>query len=65
MIEIADKTVKILAIVGISALGLVGGFLYWKYVGCASGTCPITSNPYISSGYGAVMGYLVSGVLLK
>jgi len=65
MIEIADKTVKILAIVGISALGLAGGFLYWKYVGCASGTCPITSNPYISSGYGALMGYLVSGVLLK
>ena len=26
-------------------LGGVGGFLYWKFVGCASGTCPITASP--------------------
>jgi len=36
------------------------GFLYQKKVGCKSGTCPITSNPYISTVYGAVMGILVS-----
>jgi hypothetical protein len=26
-----------------------------------TGTCPITSNPYISTIYGALMGYLLSG----
>ena len=25
--------------------GMVGGYLYWRYVGCTTGTCPITSSP--------------------
>ena len=28
-------------IAGIVA-GMVGGYLYWRYVGCTTGTCPIT-----------------------
>lgn len=36
------------------------GFAYYKFVGCSSGACPITSNPYISSLYGAVMGGLLA-----
>lgn len=46
-------------IIGV-AIGAVLGFLYYKLVGCASGSCPITSNPYASTIYGAVMGFLVS-----
>lgn len=41
--------------------GAVLGFGYHKLVGCSSGSCPITANPYISTLYGAVMGFLVSG----
>ena len=41
------------------ALGSIGGYMYYYFVGCASGTCPITSNPYISTIYGALMGYLL------
>lgn len=26
-------------------LGALGGYLYWRFVGCATGTCPITSSP--------------------
>lgn len=42
-------------------LGAAGGFAYYYFVGCASGTCPISSNPYISTGYGAVLGLLLRG----
>jgi hypothetical protein len=48
-----------------SLLGSMGGFAYFYFVGCASGTCPITSNPYISVLYGALMGYLLFDTLKK
>jgi len=53
-----------LKIIG-AVTGAVGGFLYYYFVGCQSGTCPITSNPYISIVYGAVMGYLVLDLFKK
>jgi hypothetical protein len=37
-------------------LGAIGGFLYWKFVGCSSGTCSITSKPLNSTLYGALLG---------
>lgn len=40
-------------------LGALGGYAYYYFIGCASGTCPITSNPYISTIYGAVIGALL------
>jgi hypothetical protein len=40
--------------------GAAVGLLYQRLIGCSSGTCPITSSPYVSTLYGAVMGYLVS-----
>ncbi len=39
--------------------GAIAGFLYWNFIGCASGTCAITSNPYNSTIYGSVMGGLL------
>jgi Family of unknown function (DUF6132) len=45
--------------------GAVLGFGYYKLVGCRSGTCPITSNPHISTFFGAVMGFLVGGGMGK
>ena len=44
----------------IIAIGAVLGFAYYKFIGCRSGTCPITSNPYISTGYGALIGFVLS-----
>lgn len=53
-------------IYGIGALvGLGAGFLYWKEIGCLSGTCIITSSPVNSSLYGAVMGFAASGIFVK
>lgn len=40
-------------------IGVIGGYAYWYYVGCVSGTCPITSSPLNSSLYGALMGGLL------
>jgi hypothetical protein len=45
--------------------GAIAGFLYWKFIGCSSGTCAITSKPFNSSLYGALMGFLVAGMLKK
>ena len=39
-------------------LGAAGGYVYYRLVGCPSGTCPITSNPYLSTVYGGVVGLL-------
>ena len=41
--------------------GAALGFAYQRLVGCRTGACVITSNPYVATLYGAVMGYLVSG----
>lgn len=41
--------------------GAIVGYLYWRFVGCTSGSCPITSNPVHSSLYGALMGLMLTG----
>ena len=46
-------------------LGGVGGFIYWKWVGCNSGTCAITSSPRNSTLYFAVMGALLFSMFKK
>jgi hypothetical protein len=40
-------------------VGAIAGFAYYYYVGCNSGTCAITSNPYISTIYGTVLAILL------
>ena len=40
-------------------IGSIAGYLYYYFVGCASGTCAITSNPINSTLYGAMMGGLL------
>lgn len=40
-------------------LGAVAGYLYWKFVGCTSGTCYIQSNPVRMTLYGALLGGLI------
>ncbi len=49
------------SIIGI-ALGAIAGYAYYHYVGCASGTCAITSKPLNSTLYGALMGGLFAGI---
>lgn len=42
-------------------IGAALGYGYHRLVGCRTGACPITANPYISTLYGAVLGLLFSG----
>lgn len=53
-----------LTIIGIVA-GAIGGYLYYHFVGCASGTCVITSKPLNSTLYGALMGGLLLSTFKK
>jgi len=46
-----------------SLAGALGGFLYWKFVGCQTGTCPIKSVWYMSTLYGIILGYLSGGLV--
>lgn len=43
---------------GLIILGAIVGYGYYYYIGCRSGVCPITSNPWISTGYGALIGFV-------
>ncbi|MFZ1976443.1 MAG: DUF6132 family protein [Bacteroidota bacterium] len=43
-----------------SFLGALAGYAYYHFVGCSTGTCPISSNPWISTMYGAIMGFLLT-----
>lgn len=42
-----------------SVAGIALGLLYWKYVGCSTGTCAITSKPINSMIYFGAMGGLI------
>jgi len=46
--------------IGVVVGGLLGYGVY-RFVGCSSGTCPITSNPWVSTILGMVIGGLSSG----
>ena len=43
-----------------AVIGGALGFTYYKTVGCASGTCPLTSHPVVSTIYGICVGGLIA-----
>jgi len=49
-------------VIGAVAGGVVG-YLYYRFIGCRSGACIITGNPYISTLYWAVLGGLIANLL--
>lgn len=57
---------KNIIITGLGVLvGLIAGYAYYRYVGCMSGTCAITSKPLNSTLYGGLMGGLFFNLFVK
>lgn len=56
--DIINKINWIKLLLGLT-VGAIGGYAYYYYVGCASGTCAIQSDPVIMTLYGAGMGGLL------
>jgi hypothetical protein len=48
-----------------AVVGAVAGYIYYLEIGCSSGSCAITSNPYFSMLWGAALGYLVFDLFKK
>ena len=53
------KIITVLQMTGIAA-GALLGYAYYYFIGCSSGTCAITSNPWLSILWGMAFGYLVA-----
>ena len=53
-----------LTIIGI-LMGAIAGFADYYFVGCASGTCSITSRPINSTYYGALLAGLFLNIFQK
>lgn len=45
--------------------GTLAGLAYYYFVGCAGGSCPITSSPWRTMAYMGLMGWLLSGIFEK
>lgn len=45
--------------------GAIAGWMYWYFIGCSNGHCLISSNPLISTPYGALMGAIAFSMFKK
>jgi hypothetical protein len=44
-----------------AGVGAVLGFGWHKLVGCSTGACPLTANPFVATLYGMTVGALIAG----
>lgn len=63
MSEKQKKRTSVLVILAGIVAGAAGGYLYYQEIGCNSGGCAITSNPWMSTLTGGLLGYLVADSL--
>lgn len=43
-----------------AGIGAALGFGWRKVVGCSSGACPLTANPFVATLYGMTVGALIA-----
>jgi len=49
----------------LTAIGALGGYAFYRLVGCPTGTCPIASSPVLSTIFGGVIGLLIGSNFIK
>ncbi len=42
-----------------AVLGGAGGYAFYRFIGCKTGACPISRNPWLSTIAGALIGALL------
>ena len=60
-----EKIKKWLKPVLFTAGGALVGLAYYYFVGCPTGACPLTSNPFITMAYMGFIGWLLSCIFGK
>ncbi|MEI8201637.1 MAG: DUF6132 family protein [Bacteroidota bacterium] len=51
--------------ISLTIAGIVGGYLYYYFVGCSTGTCPLKSNPWLMMLWGGLFAYLLTDIVLS
>ena len=59
-----DFLKKYRLIIILTIAGAAAGFIYWKYIGCLTGSCPVKSRWYLMVLYGALVGYLTGSLAI-
>lgn len=55
----ADHHKRARALVLFAIVGALAGYLLHRFVGCPTGGCPITGNPWVATLYGSVVAVVV------
>lgn len=50
-------------LIGAFVGGILGYFVLYRLIGCSTGSCAISRNPYASIIYGVIIGLLVAGLI--
>lgn len=58
-----SKNRKLWLKVTFALVGAIGGFVYWKIIGCSTGMCPVKSVWYFPTLWGMAMGYVLGDLL--
>ena len=59
MLKAKIKSIYLKRLILGCVIGSTGGFAYYYFIGCSSGSCPLTSNPYTMIAYGALVGFVL------
>lgn len=44
--------------------GVLGYFVIYRIIGCSTGSCSITANPYLATLFGVIFGVLLAGIIV-
>jgi hypothetical protein len=62
--RIHSKNRIILIRAAVTGAGIIAGLAYWKYVGCLSGSCPLSASPWWNTMMGGLLGYSLSDMVV-